>query len=503
MAISGAATPHRNIVRLIYAASALIVLLFAASNIFVLHQAGTIAEDLRKTVEENLVKNEIHRQLELLAHDQSQISHWDKTVEALDRDEMDDFVEDEITDWLWDDFGIHTTVIVAVDGTPRVTVIRQQRVHPDAGAELVEANRDLIETTRARYMAARKRRGNGYYIPDHPVRSDRPLYVADLRKAHGMIGVLVAQTIVPDDDAVLPEGYPHILLTFKPFNAEVFSAIEQKLGLTGFRIVEAGTDLGSVDGERTRLAIPIVEGGQLFEAVWQPAAPAKTIWHRALPHATILMAVVVLILLVIVWRYARTLRALQASEEENRRLAFHDALTGLPNRLQFDEALEQIINAGAAERCAILCLDLDRFKAVNDTYGHHAGDAVIVAIARRIAAAVGPNGMAARVGGDEFIILLRQKLDRDAVLWLCDALIESVCEPIALDGGTASVGASIGVAWWPEDGRAAKTVMRNADEALYRAKERGRGRTVCADDLRQDSQERQPRKVLAPATRPA
>ncbi|MBB4301785.1 diguanylate cyclase (GGDEF)-like protein [Rhodobium orientis] len=499
MTTSGAATPNRNLVRLIYAASALIVLLFAASNIFVLHQAGTIAEDLRRTAEENLVKNEIHRQLELLAHDQSQISHWDKTVEALDTDDMNGFVEDEITDWLWDDFGIHTTVIVAVDGTPRVTVIRQQRVHPDAGAELVAANRDLIETTRARYMATRQRRGNGYFVVDHPVRSDRPLYVADLRKAHGMIGVVVAQTIVPDDDAVLPEGYPHILLTFKPFNEKVFSEIEQKLGLTGFRIVEAGTDLGAIEGERTRLAIPIVEGGQIFEAVWQPAAPAKTIWHRALPHATILMAVVVLILLIIVWRYARTLRALQASEEENRRLALHDALTGLPNRLQFDQALEQIVDAGAEDRCAILCLDLDRFKAVNDTYGHHAGDTVIIAIARRIADCVGANGMAARTGGDEFIILLRQKLDRDDVLWLCDSLIDSVCKPIIFEGGTASVGASIGVAWWPDDARTTKTVIRNADEALYRAKERGRGRTVCADELREEAN--RPRKVLTPATR--
>ena len=499
MATSKAVTPNRNIVRLIYAASALIVVLFAASNIFVLHQAGTIAEELRRTAEENLVRNEIHRQLELVAHDQSQISHWDKTVEALDTGDMDNFAEDEITDWLWDDFGIHMTVIVAVDGTPRVTVIRQERVHPKAGAELIEANRDLIETTRARYMATRQRRGNGYFVAEHPVRSDRPLYVADLRKAHGMIGVLVAQTIVPDDDAVLPEGYPHILLTFKPFNKEVFSAIEQKLGLTGFHIVEADAEAEAADGDKNRLAISVVEGGQLFEAVWQPAAPSRAIWHRALPHATILMAVVVLILLIIVWRYARTLRALQASEEENRRLAFHDALTGLPNRLQFDEALERIVDAGAADRCAILCLDLDRFKAVNDTYGHHAGDTVIVAIARRIAACVGANGMAARTGGDEFIILLRQKLDRDDVLWLCDSLIDSVCKPITFEGGSASVGASIGVAWWPDDARTAKTLIRNADEALYRAKERGRGRTVCADELRAEAN--RARSVLTPAAR--
>lgn len=86
------------------------------------------------------------------------------------------------------------------------------------------------------------------------------------------------------------------------------------------------------------------------------------------------------------------------------------------------------------------------------------------------------------VGGDEFIVLLRDGLERDNVLWLCDSVIEKVCEDVVFDGGSANVGASIGVAWWPDDALTAKRVIRSADEALYRAKEEGRGRAYLAGE---------------------
>jgi len=90
--------------------------------------------------------------------------------------------------------------------------------------------------------------------------------------------------------------------------------------------------------------------------------------------------------------------------------------------------------------------------------------------------------MAARVGGDEFIILLRDKLDRTSVLARCDRMIASLCEPIDFDGGVARIGASIGVAWWPDDALTSKNIIRSADEALYRAKDNGRGQAWLACD---------------------
>ena len=90
--------------------------------------------------------------------------------------------------------------------------------------------------------------------------------------------------------------------------------------------------------------------------------------------------------------------------------------------------------------------------------------------------------MVARVGGDEFIIVLRDKLDRASVNALCDRMIASVCEDTLFDGGVARIGASIGVAWWPDDALTAKNIIRSADEALYRAKDNGRGQAWFAGD---------------------
>ena len=157
-------------------------------------------------------------------------------------------------------------------------------------------------------------------------------------------------------------------------------------------------------------------------------------------------------------------------------------MTGLPNRLQFDQALDDIVSHNKQDRCAIVCVDLDGFKSVNDTYGHQAGDVVITTVASRIAKIVGDTGVAARVGGDEFVILLHDNIDRDSVLWLCDSIIESASEDVRFDGGIARVGASIGVAWWPDDALTPQTIIRRADEALYRAKENGRGRVHFASE---------------------
>ena len=110
---------------------------------------------------------------------------------------------------------------------------------------------------------------------------------------------------------------------------------------------------------------------------------------------------------------AKIVRKIQESEEHNKFMAEHDALTGLPNRLQFDKQLDAIIEQKGQSKCAILCMDLDKFKQVNDTYGHLAGDVVIKTVADRLAAQVGDRGLVARIGGDEFIILLRNELSKD------------------------------------------------------------------------------------------
>ncbi len=163
------------------------------------------------------------------------------------------------------------------------------------------------------------------------------------------------------------------------------------------------------------------------------------------------------------------------SASEIARMARFDNLTGLPNRLQLNEALQAALaRAGSTRtRCALLIIDLDRFKAVNDTLGHPVGDKLLAQVAQRLKQLIQPGNLCGRLGGDEFAVVmgeLREARDADR---LGRQLIESISRPYVVDNHQLFVGASIGFAVGPHDGASVETLIRNADLALYKAKDRG------------------------------
>ena len=165
------------------------------------------------------------------------------------------------------------------------------------------------------------------------------------------------------------------------------------------------------------------------------------------------------------------------SSEHSSRLAMYDSLTGLPNRLRMSSVLEADLNGADIHNrpCAVLMLDLDRFKQVNDTLGHPAGDALLKQVADRLFRIVGDKECIFRLGGDEFQVILRDCDDRDALLKMGDRIIEILSQPYSIEGSRCIIGASIGIAVSPTDGRNSDDLIRNADLALYAAKGNGRG----------------------------
>jgi len=157
-------------------------------------------------------------------------------------------------------------------------------------------------------------------------------------------------------------------------------------------------------------------------------------------------------------------------------MAHHDALTGLPNRALFHKRLSQALARGRrGETCAVLCLDLDRFKAVNDTLGHPVGDSLLRAVTERLQGQVRETDTIARLGGDEFaIVQTRVDAPRDPTM-LATRLIESLSAPYDLDGHRVLIGVSIGIVVAPADADDPHEMLKNADLALYRAKAEGRG----------------------------
>ncbi|WP_284614773.1 diguanylate cyclase domain-containing protein [Aquabacterium humicola] len=155
--------------------------------------------------------------------------------------------------------------------------------------------------------------------------------------------------------------------------------------------------------------------------------------------------------------------------------ASHDALTGLPNRSLYLDRLEQALHRGArsGEPFAIAMIDIDRFKQVNDRFGHEAGDAVLRAVAQRLRQCLRESDTAARLGGDEFALLLPDTEDPTRVL---DSIARVCAEPVAIEGAAPlDVSLSIGVGAYPRDGRDASALLRHADQAMYRVKQAGGG----------------------------
>ena len=182
-------------------------------------------------------------------------------------------------------------------------------------------------------------------------------------------------------------------------------------------------------------------------------------------------------------RRARELEAkVAARTDEIARLALTDPLTGLPNRAMMQSVLEQLEERlPTLGACAVLCVDLDRLKLINDTLGHRAGDAYLVAAAGRMRAAVGAWGTVARWGGDEFVITLEGREAAVRAGSIARDILHALAEPVRVDGHTLVPGGSIGIAEAPRDGTAGVELLTRADRALYRVKANGRGHAMHFD----------------------
>jgi len=182
------------------------------------------------------------------------------------------------------------------------------------------------------------------------------------------------------------------------------------------------------------------------------------------------------------------------SEREQRitQLAFNDVLTGLPNRSMFQQQIDHLLRVsdGNGRPFALHCLDLDQFKVINDTLGHPAGDALLVEAASRVRNAARGH-FVARLGGDEFVVLQSVGDDRDSIDKLARDILEGMAQPFRVEGNEIVPSTSIGIAIAPEDGRDGGNLLRNADLALYRAKEAGRGTYAFFEEsLNQQAQQR-------------
>jgi diguanylate cyclase (GGDEF)-like protein/PAS domain S-box-containing protein len=185
--------------------------------------------------------------------------------------------------------------------------------------------------------------------------------------------------------------------------------------------------------------------------------------------------------------------AIKDSESELKHLAHHDPLTDLPNRLLFSDRAEQALASAQTHKrgCALLLLDLDHFKMINDSLGHNVGDRLLKAVAKRLQELVGPGITLARLGGDEFAVLAESCPQPAQAAALAQRILDAFKEPLLIDGNQLFINASIGISLFPSDALSAEQLLRNADSALFKAKSSGRnGYALYTEELTAHAQQR-------------
>ncbi len=272
------------------------------------------------------------------------------------------------------------------------------------------------------------------------------------------------------------------VIASRSFDADMVVRLGARLSIQNLHLKTEG-----LTSDMPSITIAAADGSPAASIVWSAERPGDPILERLMPVAVFSS----LAILIFAWlSYAHVTRVtanMLRSEEKANHLAGHDTLSGLPNRLRFTEHLTSLLARVQSDSVglAVLFIDLDKFKEVNDTYGHAAGDIVLVGCAERMAGQLRAGDFLARFGGDEFAIIqtgVRTPLDAEI---LGRRLVEAIRPAFQIGEAEAYVGASIGIALAPQNGTDTSELMRLADIAMYRAKNGGRNR-ACFFEQRMD-----------------
>ena len=460
-----------------------IVVVLTAVIITALLSWSTRSADLSSLERQRALVNLVLEQsVDRIAYDQESSTVWDDSVRQVNAATPDfDWIDANLGSWFNSYYGHDEVHVLTADDRPIYSMQAGRRVSPDAfgavRAQLLPMAKEL------RRLRAPQRPRNLEVAMLSPG-------VSDIAVVNGRPAVVSIKPIVSDTgDIVQVPGREALHASVRYLDGNFVQRLRDQYLFAGSRF--DWTDQRTAD----EASVPIVgRSGTVGYFIWQPFAPGSAIAGSLRPALLVALIVVGLVLTALMQRLRRRTIELQRSEAQAKHLALHDILTGLPNRALFDERLSDALRAMRVDRTsfALLCLDLDRFKQVNDSYGHPAGDELIREVGRRLSLAVRADDTVARMGGDEFAIIQRGVHRPAEVELLCMRIVESMAQPFELASGQAFVGISIGVARAPQDGSDCTELIRKADIALYVAKRTGRGRyTFFAEEMDTYIQERQ------------
>jgi diguanylate cyclase (GGDEF)-like protein len=296
--------------------------------------------------------------------------------------------------------------------------------------------------------------------------------------------IIAAVAVGSDSDLVSGNEHAPIVASVKYLDDELLREIGHRLQLTDLRMLDGQAPTA----DEHAIDLADTQGHTVASFAWKPTRLGGTIVGSVLPFIAVALGGFALLVGLILRYMRRAAEEISAGESQLRHLALHDPVCGLPNRIYFGERLETVINdvRAGGETAAVFYIDLDHFKDVNDTLGHHIGDELILNVTQRLSRIMRGEDLVARLGGDEFAIITHCASDSYSLQAIAGRIIAAVCAPYMISGHNIIIGASIGIAAIERHARDATDILRYADMALYRAKNEGRNR-ACIYDAAMDA----------------
>ena len=339
--------------------------------------------------------------------------------------------------------------------------------------------------------------------------------VALIQSFLGQPAIVAAVAIGEEANAANGSNGAPIVASVKYIDDRLLAKIGGRLRVDGLRMADPTADpvadpmvariagAAATTADDRLIELSDAQGTAIARLVWRPKRPGGAVIMSVVPFVAIALVAFAMLIVFIMRHLQRTTAAIAAGERQLRHLALHDPVCGLPNRIYFAERLERAIAEvrGGGLTAAVFYIDLDHFKDVNDTLGHHIGDELILNVTRRLSQIMREDDLVGRLGGDEFAIIMTCASDNYSLQAIAERILGAICAPFIVSGHALNIGASIGIAVIDSSTEDARDILRYADMALYRAKNEGRNR-ACIYDAAMDA-DLSNRKLLEGALRQA
>lgn len=455
----------------------LIVVLTSVLGIFaLLNWSAHLSDETAEDSQHKLVAGALQLTRNYIAKQQTGVVIWDEAYRAVDDPEANRvWIRNNMMNWLSRNHGFNRSVLFGSDFE-----VASVFAHDDntewLNPALVDELQPAIAKVRAQYINSFQKTPSGLFS-FMPKGGETHLSIAETGKVslYGEPHLFTAAAVVPQIQSVFASRKPPaVLVSLIPLRGQKLNNISSMSRLAGFVLAPDQVERDGVGAYQLKSP----RGNNIGVIAWQASQPGTQMLQRINPFLAVAAMIIAAVVIAVTVFTRQMTRRLARSEAKAVHSAQHDALSGLPNRSSFQAMLTRVLEESAQKgtSTAVVYMDLDHFKDINDTLGHSAGDKVIVAVANRLKHVLPDNGIVARISGDEFAMVISDCDNDEWLEYILDQVQDEISRPVMIGRRELFASLSMGAAIGPKDGKNPDELLRKADIALYDAKANGRNR---------------------------